>query len=61
MEPHADSAIMHVNGGNAVNVFLGIGVAWLIASIYHTAIGSTFPVDPGSLTFSVTLCLPLQR
>lgn len=59
MEPHADSAIMHVNGGNTVNVFLGIGVAWLIAAIYHTAIGSTFTVEPGSLTFSVKFILIL--
>ncbi len=36
-----------------MNVFLGIGVAWSIASIYHTANGGTFKVEGGSLGFSV--------
>ncbi len=36
-EKHADNAIGNINGSNAVNVFLGLGIPWLIASIYHTA------------------------
>jgi len=55
MDDHADSAILHVCGGNAVNVFLGIGVAWAIASIYHTARGDEFRIEPAGLAFSVTL------
>lgn len=55
MDDHADSAILHVCGGNAVNVFLGIGVAWAIAAIYHTAQGNQFHVEPGGLAFSVWL------
>ncbi|KAK3612395.1 hypothetical protein CHS0354_031989 [Potamilus streckersoni] len=34
MEKSADSSIGNVNGSNAVNVFLGLGLPWLIASIY---------------------------
>lgn len=33
-EKYADSSIGNVNGSNAVNVFLGLGLPWLIASIY---------------------------
>jgi solute carrier family 8 (sodium/calcium exchanger) len=36
-----------------VNVYLGIGLAWSIAAIYHTMNGQQFKVDPGSLGFSV--------
>ncbi|XP_045175491.1 sodium/calcium exchanger 1-like isoform X1 [Mercenaria mercenaria] len=52
---YADSSIGNVTGSNAVNVFLGIGIAWTIAAVYHAAIGEVFEVDPGTLAFSVTL------
>ncbi|XP_013781331.1 sodium/calcium exchanger 1-like [Limulus polyphemus] len=52
---YADSSIGNVTGSNAVNVFLGIGVAWSLAAIYHAAKGTPFLVDPGNLAFSVTL------
>lgn len=52
---YADSSIGNVTGSNAVNVFLGIGIAWTIAAVYHAAIGETFYVNPGTLAFSVTL------
>ncbi|KAL5108452.1 Sodium/calcium exchanger 3 [Taenia crassiceps] len=51
----ADSSICNVTGSNAVNVFLGIGVAWTIAAIAHWVRGSTFLVPAGSLGFSVTI------
>ena len=51
----ADASVGNVQGSNAVNVFLGIGVAWSIAAIYHTANGSKFVVEGGSLGFSVLL------
>ncbi|KAL2087310.1 hypothetical protein ACEWY4_018369 [Coilia grayii] len=54
-DQYADASIGNVTGSNAVNVFLGIGVAWSIAAIYHTAKGETFFVNPGTLAFSVTL------
>ena len=33
----ADSAIGNVTGSNSVNVFLGLGLPWLIASSYELA------------------------
>ncbi|XP_034007890.1 sodium/calcium exchanger 1b isoform X2 [Trematomus bernacchii] len=54
-DQYADASIGNVTGSNAVNVFLGIGVAWSIAAIYHNSRGEEFRVDPGQLAFSVTL------
>ncbi|XP_074503269.1 sodium/calcium exchanger 1-like isoform X2 [Sebastes fasciatus] len=54
-DQYADASIGNVTGSNAVNVFLGIGVAWSIAAIYHNSRGEEFRVDPGTLAFSVTL------
>ncbi|XP_029926251.1 sodium/calcium exchanger 1b isoform X2 [Myripristis murdjan] len=54
-DQYADASIGNVTGSNAVNVFLGIGVAWSIAAIYHSSHGREFRVDPGTLAFSVTL------
>ncbi|XP_029608273.1 sodium/calcium exchanger 1b isoform X1 [Salmo trutta] len=54
-DQYADASIGNVTGSNAVNVFLGIGVAWSMAAIYHNSKGNDFKVDPGSLAFSVTL------
>ena len=34
-EKTADNAIGNVTGSNSVNVFLGLGIPWIIASIYH--------------------------
>lgn len=49
----ADSSIGNVTGSNSVNVFLGIGLAWSVAAIYHTSKGGEFRVEAGSLGFSV--------
>ncbi|CAL8298007.1 unnamed protein product [Merluccius merluccius] len=54
-DQYADASIGNVTGSNAVNVFLGIGVAWSIAAVYHNSHGREFRVDPGTLAFSVTL------
>ncbi|XP_008195194.1 sodium/calcium exchanger Calx isoform X2 [Tribolium castaneum] len=54
-DKHADASIGNVTGSNAVNVFLGIGVAWSIAAIYHATKGVDFRVKPGNLAFSVTI------
>ncbi|XP_070712518.1 sodium/calcium exchanger 1a [Pempheris klunzingeri] len=54
-DQYADASIGNVTGSNAVNVFLGIGVAWSIAAIYHYSKNQQFRVDPGTLAFSVTL------
>ncbi|XP_052770198.1 sodium/calcium exchanger 2-like isoform X2 [Mya arenaria] len=54
-EKHADMAIGNVTGSNGVNVFLGLGLPWVIASIYWTAQGKSFEVPAGNLGFSVTV------
>nr|XP_014350901.1 PREDICTED: sodium/calcium exchanger 1 isoform X4 [Latimeria chalumnae] len=54
-DQYADASIGNVTGSNAVNVFLGIGVAWSIAAIYWAAQGQPFKVQPGTLAFSVTI------
>ncbi|XP_067350979.1 sodium/calcium exchanger 2a isoform X1 [Channa argus] len=54
-DQYADASVGNVTGSNAVNVFLGIGVAWSMAAIYWEVKGKIFHVDPGSLAFSVTL------
>ncbi|XP_022594225.1 sodium/calcium exchanger 2-like [Seriola dumerili] len=54
-DQHADASVGNVTGSNAVNVFLGIGVAWSVAAVYWKIKGKEFKVDPGSLAFSVTL------
>ncbi|TKS92682.1 Sodium/calcium exchanger 1 [Collichthys lucidus] len=54
-DQYADASIGNVTGSNAVNVFLGIGVAWTIAAVAWRSKGMKFKVDPGNLAFSVTL------
>ncbi|WKY09975.1 hypothetical protein Q1695_002376 [Nippostrongylus brasiliensis] len=57
-DKYADNSIGNVTGSNAVNVFLGIGIAWSLAAIYHFFNGTKFLVDPGNLGFSVLVfCL----
>jgi len=51
----ADNSVGNVTGSNAVNVFLGIGIAWSMAAIYWEANGEQFKVPVGSLGFSVTV------
>uniref|UniRef100_A0A3Q2Q9L7 Solute carrier family 8 member 2a n=1 Tax=Fundulus heteroclitus TaxID=8078 RepID=A0A3Q2Q9L7_FUNHE len=54
-DQYADACVGNVTGSNAVNVFLGIGLAWSVAAVYWEVKGKVFRVDPGSLAFSVTL------
>ncbi|CAB0037572.1 unnamed protein product, partial [Trichogramma brassicae] len=51
-DKYADASVGNVTGSNAVNVFLGIGIAWSIAAIYHSYKGSVFSVNPGKYNFS---------
>jgi len=51
----ADASVGNVTGSNAVNVFLGIGIAWTMAAVYWESQGKTFDVPVGSLGFSVTI------
>ena len=57
-EKYADSAVGNVTGSNSVNVFLGLGLPWLIATIYEggTDYGDDerfYYVPAGALGFSV--------
>lgn len=54
-EKYADNAIGNITGSNSVNVFLGLGLPWLLASVYHLINGSVFTVKASSLGFSVGL------
>lgn len=51
---YADAAIGNVTGSNCVNVFLGLGLPWLYASIYwNNKAGVNYAVPAGTLSFSV--------
>ncbi|KAG0431165.1 hypothetical protein HPB47_022051 [Ixodes persulcatus] len=52
-EKYADNAIGNVTGSNSVNVFLGLGIPWVVAAAYWQIKGGVFDVDAGSLGFSV--------
>ncbi|EFX80619.1 hypothetical protein DAPPUDRAFT_50984 [Daphnia pulex] len=54
-DQYADASVGNVTGSNAVNVFLGIGIAWSIAAIYRAYHGEAFVVPVGNLGFSVVL------
>jgi len=54
-EKTADNAIGNVTGSNSVNVFLGLGLPWVVAAIYWQLKGLPFTVRAGSLTFSVAV------
>lgn len=53
MEKTADNAIGNITGSNSVNVFLGLGLPWLLAAIYWSSKGKQFVVPAGDLGFSV--------
>jgi len=51
----ADSAIGNVTGSNSVNIFVGLGLPWVIATL--NADNGIYIVPEGSLSFSVALFL----
>lgn len=51
----ADAAIGNVTGSNSVNVFLGLGLPWLLGVIWNKAEGKEFLVGTYNLQFSVIL------
>merc|ERR1711865_1112154 len=54
----ADNAIGNITGSNAVNVFLGLGLPWLIGTCYNAANGrGNYPVAKDGLAFSVLVFL----
>lgn len=60
-DKYADPALGNVTGSNAVNVFLGLGLPWLMASYYDTGKypitveNKGYYVPAGALGFSVVL------
>jgi len=51
----ADAAIGNVTGSNSVNVFLGLGIPWVIASLYYAAKGEDYVVASTGLVYSVSV------
>jgi len=55
-EKYADAAVGNVTGSNSVNVFLGLGLPWVIACAYEKATNDAgFFVPAGALGFSVVV------
>ena len=55
---YADASIGNVTAMNAVNVFLGMGISWLIGSIYNKVVFDTdYEVPTDSVIFAITLFL----
>ncbi len=46
-DKYADASVGNVTGSNAVNVFVGIGIAWSMAAIVKTYRGEVFLVPVG--------------
>ena len=57
--PTADSAIVNVTGSNSVNVFLGMGLPWVLGTAYwHFKFdGAAYEQPAGSLAFAVIIFL----
>jgi solute carrier family 8 (sodium/calcium exchanger) len=50
--PDADAAMANITGSNALNVFVGLGVPWVIATIYYGATGEKYVTPSGPLRLS---------
>ncbi|GBG61639.1 hypothetical protein CBR_g22437 [Chara braunii] len=55
-EVTADSAIANINASNCINVFVGLGCPWLVASIYNRLVlNQEFPIASRGTGFSVMI------
>jgi solute carrier family 8 (sodium/calcium exchanger) len=54
---NADSAIGNITGSNSVNVFLGLGLPWIIGAVYSLIQDEDYKVNTKGLSFSVILFL----
>jgi len=54
---YADAAVGNVTGSNSVNVFLGLGLPWVIAVIYSRGENEEYKVPTKGLDLSVVLYL----
>lgn len=48
----ADAAVGNVTGSNAVNVFLGLGLPWLIGAVWSAGLNKPYIVPAGAVGFS---------
>jgi solute carrier family 8 (sodium/calcium exchanger) len=53
----ADAAIGNVTGSNSVNIFLGLGLPWVLAAHYCKANDQQYVTPAGNLGFSVVIFL----
>merc|ERR1719471_1297623 len=58
LAPDADAAIGNITGSNSVNVFLGLGLPWVLATIYHAANGTSYEQPAGTLATAVAVFVP---
>ena len=54
---YADSAVGNVTDSNSVNIFLGLGLPWVISSQYGLTIDQPYEVPAGKLGFTVFVFL----
>lgn len=55
-DEYADAAIGNITGSNSVNVFLGLGMPWVLLTIWYKArFGIDYPVQSENLTQAVIL------
>jgi solute carrier family 8 (sodium/calcium exchanger) len=54
---YADSAVGNVTGSNSVNVFLGLGLPWVISAMYASSNNTIYKVPAGKLGFTVAIFL----
>jgi len=55
---YADSAIGNITGSNSVNVFLGLGLPWVIATMYYDTNNlGPYEVPAGEVAYSVFVFL----
>ena len=47
-DEHADSSMNNATGASAINLYLGVGLAWSMAAIYHSVNGTVFEVKSES-------------
>lgn len=57
---NADEAVGNVTGSNSVNIFLGLGIPWVIAAHYQASNGVKYETPPGTLGFSVILFISVS-
>merc|ERR1719285_120791 len=58
MSPDADAAICNVTGSNSVNVFLGLGLPWVVASYYAAAKDESYQTPAGDLKNALSAFIP---